>query len=288
MRILIAKNAHTKTLKEKIIWAAPAESGALLNIELAGTTFPDAEYRIARGGTSFFVIEAVLSGKGFIESEDTRLCVQAGDCYFLNRDMPVTYYADRKDPYQKIWVNLSGRLVDGLVLSYGIHGAVLVSHAPLSPLLSTLHSLLKKEDCEERKALLIHRMIRMFADEKFSQKHSDPPHAYTIRNWCDRHFSSKATLSDAAQALFLSRAQIIRVFRQAYGETPYAYMLRRRIETAKQLLRNTSMPLSQIAERLAFSDLHHFSHSFRQQEGIAPGIYRKSNHISDKNENTCP
>ena len=271
MRILIAKNAHTKTLKEKIIWAAPAESGALLNIELAGTTFPDAEYRIARGGTSFFVIEAVLSGKGFIES-----------------DMPVTYYADRKDPYQKIWVNLSGRLVDGLVLSYGIHEAVLVSHAPLSPLLSTLHSLLKKEDCEERKALLIHRMIRMFADEKFSQKHSDPPHAYTIRNWCDRHFSSKATLSDAAQALFLSRAQIIRVFRQAYGETPYAYMLRRRIETAKQLLRNTSMPLSQIAERLAFSDLHHFSHSFRQQEGIAPGIYRKSNHISDKNENTCP
>lgn len=167
MRILIAKNAHTKTLKEKIIWAAPAESGALLNIELAGTTFPDAEYRIARGGTSFFVIEAVLSGKGFIESEDTRLCVQAGDCYFLNRDMPVTYYADRKDPYQKIWVNLSGRLVDGLVLSYGIHEAVLVSHAPLSPLLSTLHSLLKKEDCEERKALLIHRMIRMFADENF-------------------------------------------------------------------------------------------------------------------------
>ena len=61
MRILIAKNAHTKTLKEKIIWAAPAESGALLNIELAGTTFPDAEYRIARGGTSFFVIEAVFA-----------------------------------------------------------------------------------------------------------------------------------------------------------------------------------------------------------------------------------
>ena len=46
-------------MKEEIIWAAPPEEGALLHIELAGTTFPDAEYRIVRGGMPFYVFEAV-------------------------------------------------------------------------------------------------------------------------------------------------------------------------------------------------------------------------------------
>ena len=78
-------------MKEEIIWAAPPEEGALLHIELAGTTFPDAEYRIVRGGMPFYVFEAVLSGKGVIESEGRRMTVQAGDSYFLNRDVPVTY-----------------------------------------------------------------------------------------------------------------------------------------------------------------------------------------------------
>lgn len=68
---------------------------------------------------------------------------------------------------------------------------------------------------------------------------------------------------------------MIRVFRQAYDETPYSYILRRRIETAKQLLRSTSLPLSEIAERLSFSDLHHFTHTFKRREGMSPGAYRK-------------
>lgn len=261
-------------MKEDIIWAAPPEEGALLHIELAGTTFPDAEYRIARGGMSFYVFEAVLSGKGVIESGGRRMTVQTGDSYFLNRDVPVTYYADKKDPYQKIWVNLSGRLAESLLTAYGIHEAVRIARIPLAGLLERLHAELLESGGEEKEALLVHQMIRLFAGENPQEREKDA-HARAVREWCDWHFAERVSLSDAAQSLFLSRAQLIRVFGQAYGETPYSYILRRRIETAKQLLRNTSLPLSEIAERLSFSDLHHFTHTFKQREGVSPGAYRK-------------
>lgn len=261
-------------MKEEIIWAAPPEEGALLHIELAGTTFPDAEYRIVRGGMPFYVFEAVLSGKGVIESEGRRMTVQAGDSYFLNRDVPVTYYADKKDPYQKIWVNLSGRLAESLPAAYGIHEPVRIARIPLSDLLEKLHTELKKQGEGEEEALLVHQMIRLFAYED-SQEQKKDAHARAVREWCDRHFAEQVSLSDAAKSLFLSRAQMIRVFRQAYDETPYSYILRRRIETAKQLLRSTSLPLSEIAERLSFSDLHHFTHTFKRREGMSPGAYRK-------------
>ena len=149
-----------------------------------------------------------------------------------------------------------------------------IARIPLSDLLEKLHTELKKQGEGEEEALLVHQMIRLFAYED-SQEQKKDAHARAVREWCDRHFAEQVSLSDAAKSLFLSRAQMIRVFRQAYDETPYSYILRRRIETAKQLLRSTSLPLSEIAERLSFSDLHHFTHTFKRREGMSPGAYRK-------------
>ena len=63
------------------------------------------------------------------------------------------------------------------------------------------------------------------------------------------------------------------MFKRAYGITPYDYILTRKIETAKLLLKNSSLSVKEIAYRLNFADEHYFSNIFLQKTGVRPKKY---------------
>ena len=71
-----------------------------------------------------------------------------------------------------------------------------------------------------------------------------------------------------------SESQFNRVFRSIMGNSPRSYVLRHRLETAKDLLARTDLPLSQIATRTGFYDASDFGKRFREQEGTTPRKYR--------------
>ena len=83
-------------------------------------------------------------------------------------------------------------------------------------------------------------------------------------------------MEELAEEICLSPSQLTRVFRAAYGQTPYRYLLGRRLETACLLLRGTSLPVREIAAHLCFSDEHYFSSLFRQKIGVSPLAYRRA------------
>lgn len=76
----------------------------------------------------------------------------------------------------------------------------------------------------------------------------------------------------------LSVAEFARGFRTATGESPHAFLTRRRIERAQELLRGRSaLPLADLAVMLGFADQAHFSRRFRQVTGTTPSRFRSSN-----------
>jgi AraC family transcriptional regulator len=83
------------------------------------------------------------------------------------------------------------------------------------------------------------------------------------------------TLADIAAEVHLSVYHFIRVFREATGETPHRFLTRLRIEQAQRLLADTSLTLSQIAERCGFSSPGALSSAFLAQAGVRPSAYRK-------------
>jgi AraC family transcriptional regulator len=66
----------------------------------------------------------------------------------------------------------------------------------------------------------------------------------------------------------------IEAFRLAFGVTPHQYVIDRRIETAKRLLRRETLPLTEVAMRTGFSTPSHFSTTFRKRVGVTPRAYR--------------
>ncbi len=82
-------------------------------------------------------------------------------------------------------------------------------------------------------------------------------------------------LEKLAKMVYLSPQYICRIFKKSMGETVNQYLVHTRIEKAKQLLHDSSMKLSAVAQAVGYSSPNHFSKIFRNQEGMNPSEYQR-------------
>ena len=82
------------------------------------------------------------------------------------------------------------------------------------------------------------------------------------------------SLDEMARAAEVSRFHLVRLFRDGVGQTPAAFARARRIERAKDLLRGSDLPLTQVALACGFADQSHFTTAFTRSTGLSPRAYR--------------
>jgi AraC family transcriptional regulator len=95
-----------------------------------------------------------------------------------------------------------------------------------------------------------------------------------VQEYIEAHLSADISLSDLAGLLALPIDTFARQFRTTMGLSPYAYVIKRRVEQACSLLSETDLPISEIALRLGFSSQSHFTTTFRRVKGVTPQVYR--------------
>lgn len=93
--------------------------------------------------------------------------------------------------------------------------------------------------------------------------------------YLESNFREDITVKQLADLSFLSTRQYNRVFRNAYKLTPKEYIIRMRLDYAGELMKNSTLTLSQIALESGFSDISFFSRIFKQKNGVSPREYRK-------------
>jgi len=92
----------------------------------------------------------------------------------------------------------------------------------------------------------------------------------------ENDFSRNWKIDELLQIAHMSRSNLICVFRKATGHPPIEYLLRIRIQKAMQLLRGTSMNITEIAMETGFNDSNYFSRQFKCITGESPSSYRKT------------
>ena len=95
------------------------------------------------------------------------------------------------------------------------------------------------------------------------------------RDLADSRFTEPLTVDDLAAAAHLSRAHFSRAFRRAFGESPYSYLLTRRLERAAALLRNTDYTVADICMQVGLTSVGSFTSSFTRRFGMSPQEYRR-------------
>jgi AraC family transcriptional regulator len=90
----------------------------------------------------------------------------------------------------------------------------------------------------------------------------------------EAHLEDRLTLAGLAEVACLSPYHFSRSFKQAVGVGPQRYVMHRRVERAKALMRRTDQPLALIAQEVGFADQSHLTSVFRREIGVTPGHFR--------------
>lgn len=98
------------------------------------------------------------------------------------------------------------------------------------------------------------------------------------RDQMDREFDKPLDVPALARTAMMSTAHFSRRFREAYSETPYSYLMTRRIERAKALLRRGDLTVTDVCFAVGWGSLGSFSARFTELVGESPSAYRARDH----------
>ncbi|RBP77925.1 AraC family transcriptional regulator [Marinomonas rhizomae] len=96
------------------------------------------------------------------------------------------------------------------------------------------------------------------------------------RDYIADNYLESFSLTDAANNSFMSPFHFSRIFKENYGETPNEFLIRLRIEKAKQMLITENYSVSEICERVGYMSLGSFSSLFLKHVGMPPTSYRRT------------
>ena len=96
-----------------------------------------------------------------------------------------------------------------------------------------------------------------------------------VRDRMDREYARPLDVEALARGVHMSAGHLSRAFKAAYGESPYAYLMTRRIERAMALLRRGDLSVTEVCFEVGCSSLGTFSTRFSELVGVPPSVYRE-------------
>jgi AraC-like DNA-binding protein len=96
-----------------------------------------------------------------------------------------------------------------------------------------------------------------------------------VRDRIDREYAQPLDVEALARGAHMSAGHLSREFRRAYGESPYSYLMTRRIERAMALLRRGDLSVTEVCFAVGCSSLGTFSTRFTELVGMPPSVYRR-------------
>jgi AraC-like DNA-binding protein len=120
--------------------------------------------------------------------------------------------------------------------------------------------------------------------ETISRVSSSPPETQRLRDLAllrrvrdriDREYAQPLDVEALARGVHMSAGHLSREFRSAYGESPYSYLMTRRIERAMALLRRGDLGVTEVCFAVGCSSLGTFSTRFTELVGVPPSVYRR-------------
>ena len=250
----------------------------IINFDYIGISHPDPYYEIKSINAPSFSFEYVISGKGYIAVDKKFQCAKAGDTFLLPVGHERHYFSDPEDPWEKIFISFSGRMAHTIAKMYFLEDINLVEGLDTRNELSEIVRLAKEsEENGIDNTLPIITFIHTLAHKIYCHLHSDSDFSIEeiIKEQLDSYVNRDFNMDMFAKSLNKSKSQITRIFKTAYGETPYKYLLSKRINLAKTALTETTDPLKSIAADLCFYDEYYFSSYFKSITGHSPSEYRK-------------
>lgn len=224
-----------------------------------------------------YSFEYITKGEGTFICNDKVYHLEKGDLFIINKGCNYQYFPNIKKPWNRIRFSADGILVSNLLVSYGLHSVVIVKAFGAEKLFKEMNELYMKLPDESvicDVSLKFHEILqRVYVT---LNKNLPANSAVAIKKILDSNvFKADFSMKDVSKILGISKAQIINIFREKYGKTPYKYFIEQRIQMSTQMLTNTDKSIKEISDTLCFSDQHYYANVFKKIVGVSPNQFRK-------------
>ena len=227
----------------------------------------------------------VVGGMGKFRIEELTLSVAVDDMIIVNPNVEHTEVSFNASPLEYIVMG-----VEGLEFAAGENGDDryrLVNCGGgredtlyyLRAMLSEIENKASGYDlvCQDLLEVLVVRLMRR---TDFSLTPATPgtrtsKECVTVRRYIDSHFKESLSLDVLAEVAHVNKYYLVHTFSKEFGISPINYLLEKRIEHSRYLLKTTDYSVTQIAEASGFSSQNYFSQIFRKSTGMSPRQYRK-------------
>ncbi|MBQ8213693.1 MAG: helix-turn-helix domain-containing protein [Clostridia bacterium] len=261
--------------KEELWYINTAPKSPVLNIELTGITYADPSYRIRRKPLwDMYILEYITDGKGYIHCDGQKYTVKKGDAYIIRNFTNHEYYADPQAPYQKVWVNLSGALVDHLLTVFNLTESVIVRSVDLSECFNRLKKQLETEyNLEELAPIVLNMIFKMSESFKPLQK-QNLSLAEKIKLYIDKNLYKAISTADVATHFHITPIYASRIFKAHYHQTIHQYISESSLKLAAQWLKTSDYTIGEISDMLGYCNDNYFANQFRKYFGCSPKQYQ--------------
>lgn len=257
----------------------------------AGRNAAKPGYCVGPKSIECYSMHFVYDGEVMLEHGGIRKTLRKGDIFCLYPEQTYTY---REIPgtgtLRMCWLAIDGDEAERLLELAGFRQeAPYVEQAIDRGIRETLDSILRLIRSTESPApapsvslelrSLLYKLFSMLADDAGHPRGAEP-HDW-IREcmaYMELHATEGISVQQVAALAGVSRTYFSTVFTKQVGVSPVGYMIKIRMEKAKRLLRDTPLPITEIALTLGYPNLYSFTRAFKHYCSVPPGIYRIRQH----------
>ncbi|WP_338554350.1 AraC family transcriptional regulator [Paenibacillus sp. KS-LC4] len=232
--------------------------------------------------SKFYFIE---HGSGWLKIGDEEYAPVPGQLILMPEGVPQSYSVIKgSDTYRKYWCHFSAKV--GEINLFKLLDMPYLCTAVDQERVRTIFAelvLYANDQTVYARLLAKAKLLELFSlfvmqqgEESISLKKAAVTQRLTeILSYIQLNSGSDITIQDLAQRACLHPNYFIRMFKEQMGVPPIQYIARLKIEKAKELLADSSLSVSEVAEQTGFNDLFYFSKQFKKIAGVSPTEFRK-------------
>lgn len=237
-------------------------------------------HKTKRRNLNSFLIVYVVGGSGTLDYDDKEFQLKKGQCFFIDCMKKHSYHSSENDPWELLWVHFNGATSKEYFEVFYTRENPVVYPADNMKTESLLRELISinEEHTHNSELMSSHIIVTLMTQVILGTKKkiTEPSeNAVLIKNYLREHFTEKITLDELSKELFLSKFYIEKEFKKHYGMTVFDYIISKRINLAKRLLRFTSKTIDEISAECGFSDQSYFNRQFKKSVGTTGTAFRR-------------
>lgn len=251
--------------------------GKLFGINTAGYSDDVNETRFGPGRRNNYIIHYVLSGRGYFNGNT----VKAGQGFLITPHLLEHYYADAEDPWSYIWIIFEEKFdAREIFKEYDADRETnIFEYNNLAVLKQAKNDIIEKKNKFVRPSELYEAFLHIFNNHRIDREslsNAEDMYFACATKFIGANLFRRITVDEIVRVLGISQPYLYRIVKKKASVSPKQYIDIMKTEKAKEMLRQSMMSMTQIANSVGLEDCIAFSKFFKKRVGISPSEFRKN------------